>query len=178
MDYRRHIDETLHAIADSPMYQYIATLAQYARIQANIKNEPFPSQEDVLKGCDALGHSQHLQEILELPIANVTLTGYECGCVLGFVGFHEIAGAICDTHIAKLTNVKSPLDFSLQVLRDARHEIRKRWLDMYGRHHKEKHEWIKDVIENDRGWDELRDWVFKLNEQDKHDDIAKRLLDE
>ena len=178
MDYRRHIEETIHAIADSPLYETIAHLAVFGRLKANILNEPFPTQEDVLKGCDALAHSQHLQEILELPIANVTLTGYECGCVLGFVGFHEIAGAICDRHIAKFTGVESPLDYSLQVLRNARHEIRKRWLDWYGRHHKDKHEWIKDVIENEEGWHTLRGWDTGTSAQTKHDDIAKRLLDD
>jgi len=98
--------------------------------------------------------------------------------VLGFVGFHELAGAICDEHIKKFTGVKSPLDFSLQTLRDARHEIRKRWLDLFDRHHRDRHEWIKDVIEKEESWHTLRGWVSEDDEQTKHDTIARKLLDD
>ena len=178
MDYKRQIEEIVHAIADSPLYETIGQLARFGRLRAGVFGQPFPTQEDVLKGCDALAHSQHLQEILELPIANVTLTGYECGCVLGFVGFHELAGAVCDEHIKKFTGVKSPLDFSLQTLRDARHEIRKRWLDLFDRHHRDRHEWIKDVIEKEESWHTLRGWVSEDDGQTKHDTIARKLLDD
>ena len=154
----------LDSVLNSGILEYIGETGKLAKHIFRLRGQPFPQTEDTLKGCDALAHAGQLQEILDLPVAEVNVTAYNCGCVLGLLGFKDIIGALCNDHILRLSGIKDEADISVNVIKECRRTVLTKWMSRYRDHHIENH-------------GEDPDRIDELLEQTRHDTQAQKLLD-
>ena len=140
--------------------------ASLVKIKSQLTKTPFPKQADTLKGCDALAHSLHLQDVLDMPVADVTLTAFNCGCVMGMLGMNEVTGSMCEEHTGRLTGERDTNNYSNNTIIEAQRVVQEKWLRIYRDHWLEKHDWMD------------RDKFDQVQEQLEHDDIARKLLDD
>ena len=171
----RKLQENMNHLAPQ-LFDILLDMVQLNVIKQSMIVDEGLTQSDTLNGCDSLGHLVSMHETLELPIAEMTISVFGCGCLLGIIGGDEFIGFMCHDHISRLQNI--PLsEVSDDMRRPAINALIQKWINANGSHIRDHHEeWQKSFIKVDGT---RYDWSAAFNpEQKKHDDIARDLLNE
>ena len=165
--------EMLEVMMNRMLGPLTGNLGEYSKLlrqRAELTGESHPEQSDTLKGCDALAHSLHLQDVIGMPVADVTFSAFKCGCILGILGLDEIMGSMCREHVEQFTGAVDADDYSINTIKKAKYGMLDRWIATYRDHWNDKHDWF------DR--DSYNWTVADEQEKSRHDDIARKLLDD